>query len=71
MLLEMQIRSISYFPTSDLWNKYSGRTTSLEMDICFSSFAPDFQAAHSSPYFLVYGFVSVLQGLNSIEDFGL
>ena len=39
MLLEMQIRSISYFPTSDLWNKYSGRTTSLEMDICFSSFA--------------------------------
>ena len=38
MLLEMQIKSTSYFPTSDLWNKYSGKTTSLEMDICFSSF---------------------------------
>ena len=32
MLSEMQIKSISYFPTSDLWNKYSGRTISLEMD---------------------------------------
>ena len=39
MLLEMQIKSISYLPTNDLWNKYSGRTISLEMDICLSFLA--------------------------------
>ena len=35
MFSEMQIKSVSYFPTSDLWNKYYGRTTSLEMDTFF------------------------------------
>ena len=35
MFSEMQIKSISYFPTSDLWNKYYGRTISLEMDPFF------------------------------------
>ena len=67
MLSEMQIKSISYFPTSDLWNKYSGRTISLEMDP-FIAFSFSFFVVILYWNIFAFQFVSVCSTMSLINS---